>query len=117
MYVRWWPVGKAKHNVSGGRGGNASQTFIRRLREFGYGNEYVTHSARYMFKNVAHGHCDEAYVEKVMGHASQKTSRSVYLEQELNEMLTIVNYVTNKHMLSLIAVINNKQKRKPYTKK
>lgn len=105
------------NNVSGGRGGNASQVFIRRLREFGFGKEYVTHSARYMFKNVVHKPCDEAYTEKVMGHASQKTGRSVYLEEELNEMLTIVNFATNKHMLPLIAVLNNKQIRKTYTKK
>jgi integrase len=38
-------------DVSGGRGGNASRTFLRRLRGAGYSPEYVTHSARYMFLN------------------------------------------------------------------
>jgi integrase len=105
-------------DVSGGRGGNASRTFLRRLREAGYGSEYVTHSARYMFKQVAHaGGMDEAWTEKVMGHASQRTGRSVYLSADLSKMKEIVDFVTNKHLLQLADVLNKRQKRKKYTRK
>jgi len=101
-----------KNNEDGGRGENVSRAFIYRLRQFGFNNQYVLHCARYMFKNLAHSDgCDEAYTEKVMGHASQKTGRKVYLKGELDAMRNIVNHVSDTYFAGFIAVLNSNQKR------
>lgn len=105
------------------RGTTASRAFIYQLRNnHGFGPEYVTHSARHMFRGL----CDykelhEPTVEKVMGHASQKTGRSVYskteLSMELKSMLEVVDFIANKYCLTLVNVLTVPKKRKKYTRK
>jgi hypothetical protein len=59
---------------------------------------------------------DEAWTEKVMGHASQRTGRRVYLSSDLERMQEIVDFVTNKHLLPIIDILKAVKKRKKYTR-
>jgi integrase len=105
------------------RGTTASRAFVYQLRNnHGFGPEYVTHSARHMFRGLCdHEELHEPTVEKVMGHASQKTGRKVYnkteLTLELKSMLNVVDFIADKYCSTLVNVLTVPKKRKKYTRK